>query len=200
MLPSNIHHHPCDYYLQRKMQGIEQPALGINWFFKRFVFFHTGLQESLQPCSQAARKWRENEEMRRKWRENEEMERDWLSTFPHSLSISSLFLHFLPLFPFPTSKCITFCCKMLNTALLSRMSQKSQHTRYEEIILGRTCCEEAPQFVPACTEVCFNQIFHRWRRCCAPRGAAKKPWVKTRRDYFTGSCRYLYLWNISRYL
>ena len=109
----------------------------------------SGQQESLQPCSRAARKWRENEEMRRKWRENEEMERDWLSTFPHSLSISSLFLHFLPLFPFPTSKCITFCCKMLNTALLSRMSQKSQHTRYEEIILGRTCCEEAPQFVPA---------------------------------------------------
>ena len=35
-----------------------------------------GLHESLQPCSQAARKWRENEEMRRKWRENEEMERD----------------------------------------------------------------------------------------------------------------------------
>ena len=112
-----------------------------------------GLHESLQPCSRAARKWRENEEMRRKWRENEEMERDWLSTFPHSLSISSLFLHFLPLFPFPTSKCITFCCKMLNTALLSRMSQKSQHTRYEEIILGRTCCEEAPQFVPACPSV-----------------------------------------------
>merc|ERR1712052_25060 len=42
---------------------------------------------------------------------------------------------------------------MLNTALLSRMSQKSQHTRYEEIILGRTCCEEAPQFVPACLNV-----------------------------------------------
>ena len=112
-----------------------------------------GLHESVQPCSRVARKWRENEEMRRKWRENEEMERDWLSTFPHSLSISSLFLHFLPLFPFPTSKCITFCCKMLNTALLSRMSQKSQHTRYEEIILGRTCCEEAPQFVPACQVV-----------------------------------------------
>ena len=118
------------------------------WF--NIQWGQTGLHESLQPCSRAARKWRENEEMRRKWRENEEMERDWLSTFPHSLSISSLFLHFLPLFPFPTSKCITFCCKMLNTALLSRMSQKSQHTRYEEIILGRTCCEEAPQFVPAC--------------------------------------------------
>ena len=35
-----------------------------------------GLHESLQPCSRAARKWRENEEMRRKWRENEEMERE----------------------------------------------------------------------------------------------------------------------------
>ena len=118
-----------------------------NW--ASWLMTTPGLHESLQPCSRAARKWRENEEMRRKWRENEEMERDWLSTFPHSLSISSLFLHFLPLFPFPTSKCITFCCKMLNTALLSRMSQKSQHTRYEEIILGWTCCEEAPQFVPA---------------------------------------------------
>ena len=114
--------------------------------------FCTWRQGCTNRCSLAAglrEKWRGNEEMRRKWRKNEEMERDWLSTFPHSLSISSLFLHFLPLFPFPTSKCITFCCKMLNTALLSRMSQKSQHTRYEEIILGRTCCEEAPQFVPA---------------------------------------------------
>ena len=39
---------------------------------------------------------------------------------------------------------------MLNTALLSWMSHKSQHTCYEEIILGRICCEEAPQVVPAC--------------------------------------------------
>ena len=30
------------------------------------------------------------------------------------------------------------------------MSQKSEHTRYEEIILGRISCEEAPQVVPAC--------------------------------------------------
>ena len=36
-----------------------------------------GLHESLQPCSRAARKWRENEEMKRKWRENEEMRRKW---------------------------------------------------------------------------------------------------------------------------
>ena len=127
------------------------------------VYFLPGLHESLQPCSRAARKWRENEEMRRKWRENEEMERDWLSTFPHSLSFSSLFLHFLPLFPFPTSKCITFCCKMLNTTLLSRMSQKSQHTRYEEIILGRTCCEEAPQFVPACLCVHLRLTEDSWK-------------------------------------
>ena len=70
----------------------------------------------------------------------EKMARVNLSQFPHSLSISSLFLHFLPLFPFLTSKCITFCCKMLNTALLSRMSQKSQHVRYEEIIPGRPDC------------------------------------------------------------
>ena len=28
-----------------------------------------GWQKSLQPCSRAARKWRENEEMKRKWRE-----------------------------------------------------------------------------------------------------------------------------------
>ena len=35
-----------------------------------------GLHKLLQPGSLAARKWRENEEMRRKWRENEEMERD----------------------------------------------------------------------------------------------------------------------------
>ena len=49
---------------------------------------------------------------------------------------------------------------MLNTALLLRMSQKSQHTRYEEIILGQTCCEEAPQFVPACARVSSKPIRH----------------------------------------
>ena len=49
----------------------------------------------MQPCSRAARKWRENEEMKRKWRENEEMEREIhsqdfliLCLFPPSLSIS----------------------------------------------------------------------------------------------------------------
>ena len=37
---------------------------------------HTGLRNLLQPCSRAARKWGENEEMERKWIENEEMERE----------------------------------------------------------------------------------------------------------------------------
>ena len=37
----------------------------------------------------------ENEKMKRKCRENEEMERDSLFTFPHSLFISSLSIHFL---------------------------------------------------------------------------------------------------------
>ena len=36
----------------------------------------TGLRNPLEPWSRAARKWRENEEMKRKWRENEEIERD----------------------------------------------------------------------------------------------------------------------------
>ena len=91
------------------------------------------------------------------------MKRVKLSQYPHFLSISSFSLHFLPLFPFPTSKCITFCCKMLNTALLSRISQKSQHTRYEEIILGRTCCEEAPHFVPSCCPLpCSIIIAMHW--------------------------------------
>ena len=42
---------------------------------------------------------------------------------------------------------------MFTTALSSRMSQKSYHTRYEEIFLGRIRCDEAPQVVPACPEV-----------------------------------------------
>ena len=83
-----------------------------------FLCVCAGLHNPLQPCSRAARrwrkieemkrKWRENEEMRRKWRENEEMERDRLSICPHSLSISSPFLHFLILSPFPPSLSISY--------------------------------------------------------------------------------------------
>ena len=49
--------------------------------FKNNIWLH----KLWQPCSRAARKWRENEEI----------ERDSLSRFPHSLSISSLSIHFL---------------------------------------------------------------------------------------------------------
>merc|ERR1712208_81238 len=59
-----------------------------------------GLRESLQHCSPAARKWRENEEMKRKWSENEEIERksrenEEMSFSLDFLSISSFSLHFL---------------------------------------------------------------------------------------------------------
>ena len=46
---------------------------------------------------------------------------------------------------------------MLNTALLSRMSQETLHTRYEKIILGRIRFEEAPQVVLAWYAVCSMQ-------------------------------------------
>ena len=76
--------------------------IGFGW---NILYLEAGLHESLQPCSRAARKWRENEEMKRKWRENEEMKRKWreneemereihsqdfliLCLFPPSLSIS----------------------------------------------------------------------------------------------------------------
>ena len=94
---------------------------------KRYI--EPGLQKLKQPASLAASKWRENEKMKRKRRENEEMERkcrkneemerDSLST---CFQFSS---YFLPLYPFPISKIVSFCRKMLNTTPLLRMSQKT---------------------------------------------------------------------------
>ena len=72
------------------------------------------------------RKWSKNGEKMSKWIENEEMERKW-GNFPHSLSISY----------------IKNCRKMLKTALLLPMTQKTQHTRYEKILLVRIRCEKA---------------------------------------------------------
>ena len=74
-------------------------------------------------------------ERMRKWRENKEMERDSLSTFPHFLFISSL-CHIL-------SQNVKYSIFVANVT-------KTEHTRYEEIILGRILCEEAPQVVTAC--------------------------------------------------
>ena len=76
-----------------------------------FVIRDAGLHYLWQPGSQAARKWRENEKMKRKWRENEE-NFFIFSLFSPSVSISR-------------SKIVSFCRKMLNTALLSQMSQKN---------------------------------------------------------------------------
>ena len=57
----------------------------------------------------------------RKWRENEEMERKWREIYSLHFLIS---LFFLPLNPFPISKMVSFCPKILNTALLSQLSKK----------------------------------------------------------------------------
>ena len=43
----------------------------------------------MEHWSRAARKWRENEEMKRKWREIEEMEREWGNGERFTLNISS---------------------------------------------------------------------------------------------------------------
>ena len=76
---------------------------------------YTGLCcEKMERDGENEEEMRENEEIERKWRENTEMERDLLPTFPHFLFISSPSIHF-----------VYHCRKMLNTALLSRMSQQT---------------------------------------------------------------------------
>ena len=77
------------------------------------------------------------------------MEREWGNRERFILYISSFSLYIPPLYLFPISNIVSFCRKMLNTALLSRMSQKNYHMRCEKIILGRDCCEKAPQDVRA---------------------------------------------------
>ena len=69
----------------------------------------TGLRNPLEPWSRAARKWKENEEMGRERGNGERF----------TLYISSFYIYFLPLYPFPISKNVTFCGKMLYMALLS---------------------------------------------------------------------------------
>ena len=75
------------------------------WRDHNFKYGLSGLHESLQPCSRAARKWRENEEMKRKWRENEEMKRKWRENEEMEREIHS---HFLILCLFPPSLSISF--------------------------------------------------------------------------------------------
>ena len=81
---------------------------------------------ALQPgCEEMEREWGNEEEMEIEWGNKEEMEREWGNGERFTLYISSFSLYFLPLYPFPISKFVTFCPKMLNTAFLSRMSQKT---------------------------------------------------------------------------
>ena len=81
-----------------------------------------GLHNLWQPGSWAVRKWRENEKMKREWRENEEMVREGGNGERFSFYISSFSLDFLPLYPFPISKIVSFCRKKINIEILSRMS------------------------------------------------------------------------------
>ena len=68
------------------------------------LYCTTGLHKLWQPCSRAARKWKENEEMKRKWREHEEMKGMWRENEEmerSTLHISSFSLYFPPLYPYP---------------------------------------------------------------------------------------------------
>ena len=102
-----------------------------------------------QPGSWAVRKLRENKKMKRKWRENEEMERkgtnneeierDLLSIYPHFLFISPLSIHF------QIKNCLILSQNVKYGTFLADFTKK--HMRYDKIILGRICCEKAPQVV-----------------------------------------------------
>ena len=72
------------------------------------------IEPGLQNCSSLLAWLQENGERMKKWRGNGER---------FTLYISSFSLYFLPLYRFPISKIVSFCRKMLNTALLSPMSQ-----------------------------------------------------------------------------
>ena len=87
----------------------------------------------------------------RKWREIHSLHFLILSTFPHSLFISSISIHFLyQNLPQNLSQNVKYGTFVANVT-------KTYHTRYEEIILGRIRFEEAPQVVPAWYTVCSMQ-------------------------------------------
>ena len=81
----------------------------------------------------------------RKWRENFLI----ISLYPPSLSISYIKIcHIL-------SQNVKYGIFVANVT-------KTEHTRYEEIILGRILCEEAPQVVSACTTIYFSPTLLRF--------------------------------------
>ena len=81
----------------------------------------------LQENGVRMRKWWGNRE---RMRNGEEIWREWGYGERFTPYISSFSLYFFSLYPFPISKIVSFCRKMLNTPLLSRMSQKTYHVRY----------------------------------------------------------------------
>ena len=86
--------------------------------------------------------------------------RKWREIHYFTLYISLFSLYFLPLYPFP----------ILKNCLI--LSQKTYHTRYEKIILGRIRCEKAPQVVRACLmvfcvrlSICQITMQHKEKGC-----------------------------------
>ena len=112
---------------------------------------------TIQGCtncgSLAAKKWRENEKMKRKWREIHSLNFLMFSLFPPSPSYIL----------YPISKIVSLCRKMLNAALLSRMSLKNLTYALWENILGRIRCEKAPQVVTAWYDIIHNILTIIWR-------------------------------------
>ena len=106
----------------------------LKWHACSILILSSGLHNLLHPCIRDARKWRENEKMKRKRRECEEVERKWRGNEEMKIEnrmrkwrdICSLNFPIFSLFP--PSLSISYnkhCHKMLITALLSRMSQKT---------------------------------------------------------------------------
>ena len=85
------------------------------------------------------REWENEEEIEREWGNDEELEWDQLliiSSFPPSLSTSFI-------------KICHILLQNVKYGIFVANVTKTEHTRYEEIILGRILCEEAPQVVTA---------------------------------------------------
>ena len=82
-------------------------SLYICIFYKFYIFC---LQGCTTRCSLAAGLRGNGERMRKLRGKRERL----------ILYISSFSFYFLPLYPFPISKIVILCCKMLNTALLSQ--------------------------------------------------------------------------------
>ena len=113
------------------------------------------------------RKWRENEEIKRKWRECEEMRgngervRKWSARQyerdkEFHLCISLCCCKTLKIFNHcqKTLKYVTFCNEMLRYGTFCRECRKNFNIRaMRKWFWIKSGCEEAPQVVPACTQI-----------------------------------------------